>query len=124
MIHWFAVALGGALGTVARFAVNGWLHPVCGDRFPLPTLAINVSGSIVMGVFYVLIIERGVLPPEWRNFLMVGLLGGFTTFSAFSLEALALWQNGNLSLALAYIVASVLLSVGGLALAVFVTRLI
>ena len=124
MMHWLAVAVGGALGSMARFAVSGWLYPVYGDRFPLPTLAVNVSGSIAMGVFYVLVAERAALPAEWRSFLMAGLLGGFTTFSAFSLETLALWQNGHLSLAIAYIVASVLLSVGGLALAVFVTRLI
>ncbi|MFA5633167.1 MAG: fluoride efflux transporter CrcB [Porticoccaceae bacterium] len=124
MLAWFAVATGGALGALARFAVNGWLYPVYEARFPLPTLVINVGGSVVMGVLYVLIIERTALALEWRNFLMVGFLGAFTTFSTFSLEALALWQNGHLPLALAYIVASVFLSIGGLALAVFVTRLI
>ncbi len=124
MIHWLAVALGGALGSMARFAMNGWLYPVYEQRFPLATLVVNVSGSIAMGMFYVLIIERGALPPEWRNILMVGFIGAFTTFSTFSLEALALWQNGHLPLALAYIVASVVLCLGGLALAVFITRLI
>lgn len=124
MMQWLAVASGGALGAMARFAVNGWLYPVYEHRFPLATLVINVSGSVLMGVFYVLVIERGVLAPEWRNFVMVGMLGAFTTFSTFSLEAMALWQNGHLPLALAYIVASVVLSLGGLTLAVIVTRLI
>lgn len=123
MHGWLAVAIGGALGAVARHAVNGWLAPLQGDHFPLSTLLVNLTGSIAMGVLYVLVIERGILSLEWRYFAMVGLLGAFTTFSAFSLDVLALWQNGQLLLALAYIVASVVLSVGGLALAVFVTRL-
>lgn len=123
MHGWLAVAIGGALGAVARHAVNGWLAPLQGDRFPLSTLLVNLTGSIAMGVLYVLVIERGILSLEWRYFAMVGLLGAFTTFSAFSLDVLALWQNGQFLLALAYIVASVVLSVGGLALAVFVTRL-
>lgn len=124
MIHWFAVALGGALGAVSRYAVNGLLFPLYGHKFPLATLVINVGGSLLMGVFYVLIIERGVLSPEWRNFLMVGILGAFTTFSTFSLDAMALWQNGHLLLALAYVLGSVVLSLAGLALAITLTRLI
>ena len=124
MIHLLAVALGGALGALGRYGVNGLLFPVMGERFPLGTLAVNVTGSILMGILYVLIIEKAALAPEWRNFLMVGFLGAFTTFSTFSLDALALWQNGQLSLALTYVVASVVLCILGLALAVFLTRLI
>ena len=124
MIHWLAVALGGALGAVARFAVNGLLFPVFGHRFPLATLVINVAGSLVMGLLYVLILERGLLNPEWRNFLMVGVLGAFTTFSAFSLDAAALWQNGHLFLACSYVLASVTLSLGALVLAIHLTRLL
>ncbi|HEY8385110.1 MAG TPA: CrcB family protein, partial [Porticoccaceae bacterium] len=73
---------------------------------------------------YVLIIERGLLDPEWRNFLMVGVLGAFTTFSAFSLDAAALWQNGHLLLASGYVLASVALSLGALLLAIYLTRLL
>ncbi|HLS98601.1 MAG: fluoride efflux transporter CrcB [Porticoccaceae bacterium] len=124
MIHWLAVAAGGALGALARYGVNGLLFPLFGHKFPLGTLVINVAGSLAMGVCYVLIIERGLLDPEWRNFLMVGVLGAFTTFSAFSLDAAALWQNGHLLLACGYVLASVALSLGALVLAIHLTRLL
>jgi len=121
---WLAVALGGALGALGRYGANGLLFSLAAGRFPLGTLVVNVSGSIAMGVLYVLIIEKGILPAEWRNLLMVGFLGAFTTFSAFSLDALALWQNGHLLLALAYVFGSLILCLGGIALAIFITRLI
>ncbi|MFA5493813.1 MAG: CrcB family protein [Porticoccaceae bacterium] len=124
MTPWLLVALGGAFGAVGRFAVNGLLFPLFGPRFPFATLVINAAGSLLMGVCYVLIIERGVLAGEWRDLLMVGVLGAFTTFSAFSLDAVALWQNGHLLLALGYVLASVILSIGGLALAIYFTRLL
>ncbi len=124
MWHLLAVALGGALGALARYGVGGLLFPLAGNRFPVATLSVNVAGSVLMGVCYVLIIDRGVLPPEWRNFLMVGFLGAFTTFSTFSLDALALWQNGHLLLALCYVLLSLILCLGGIALAIFLTRLI
>jgi len=118
-----AIAFGGALGALGRYGVNGLIYPLMGGKFPLATLVVNVSGSILMGIFYVLIIEKGAIAPEWRNFMMVGLLGAFTTFSTFSLDALALWQNGHLLLALAYIFLSVALCLAGIALAIYITRL-
>jgi len=124
MTHLLAVALGGALGALGRYGVNGLIFPVMGDRFPLGTLSVNVLGSILMGIFYVLIIDKAVFPEEWRNFLMVGFLGAFTTFSTFSLDALALWQNGHLLLAMGYILSSVVLCLMGISLAIFITRLI
>lgn len=124
MNSWLAVALGGALGAVGRFGVNGLIYPLSGDHFPLGTLVVNVLGSVLMGICYVLIIDKALLPMEWRNFLMVGFLGAFTTFSTFSLDAMALWQNGHLFLAFSYILASVILCLAGAALAIFLTRLI
>lgn len=120
-LHWFAVAAGGALGAVGRYAVNGLLFPYMG-KFPFGTLTVNTLGSVLMGVAYVLIVEKGLLPDEWRDFLMVGFLGAFTTFSTFSLDALALWQNGHLSLAAAYILLSLLLCLAGVSLAIMLTR--
>ena len=124
MIHLMAVALGGALGALGRYGVNGLVYPVMGDRFPLGTLVVNVAGSMIMGVLYVLIIEKAALPAELRNLLMVGFLGAFTTFSTFSLDALALWQNGHLLLGLFYVLATLILCLAGIALAIFLTRLI
>lgn len=123
-MQWLAVALGGALGAMGRFAVNAVIFPVFSDRFPLGTLIVNVVGSLLMGVCYVLIIERGVLPPELRNLLMVGFLGAFTTFSTFSLDTLALWQNGHLALAAAYVVLNVVLCLAGTLGAIVLTRLL
>ncbi len=107
---------------MARFGVNALVYPVMGDKFPLGTLVVNVAGSLLMGIFYVLIVEKALLPPELRNLLMVGFLGAFTTFSTFSLDALALWQNGHLSQALAYVFGSVILSLLGVFCAISLTR--
>ena len=122
-MQWLAVAFGGALGAMGRFAVNSALMPIFGARFPLGTLIVNVAGSILVGFFYVLIIERGVLPAEWRNFVIVGFLGAFTTFSAFSLDTLTLWQNGQFILAVAYVALNIVLCLAGTLGAIILTRL-
>ena len=133
MLQWLAVALGGALGAMARFAVNGLLAPTVErlpaggfamGAFPIGTLSVNVLGSVLIGVAYVLLVEKALLPPQWRDFLMVGFLGAFTTFSTFSLDALALWQNGQLPLAVAYVVLSLLLCLTGAFLAIILTRML
>ncbi len=121
-MQWLAVAGGGALGALARFGVSALVAPLAGTRFPLATLVINVSGCIAMGVLYVLIVERAALPPEWRNFLMIGFLGAYTTFSAFSLDALALWQNGHPALAALYVGLSVMLCLAGTLGGLLLTR--
>lgn len=123
-MQWLAVACGGALGALARFGANALLFPVAGNRFPLATLIINVSGCIAMGVIYVLVVDRGTLTGEWRNFLMIGFLGAYTTFSAFSLDALALWQNGHLALAALYVALSVILCLAGTLGGIVLTRML
>lgn len=92
-----AVAVGGALGSLARhFTVNGlaaWL----GRTFPYGTLAVNVTGSFLMGLALSLLVQRGLLGEPWRAGLIVGVLGGFTTFSAFSIETVNLMIEGALA---------------------------
>jgi len=107
MMSWLAIALGGAIGAVGRYALSGWANETFSSRFPVGTLFVNVLGSFVMGLCYVLIVERGILPSAWRPFVMTGLLGAFTTFSTYSLDALSLWQSGYVSLAIGYILVSV-----------------
>jgi CrcB protein len=124
MMQLVAVAVGGALGALGRYGVNGLLYPISDSKFPLGTLAVNVIGSFMMGLLYVMIVEKGVLPAEWRNFLMVGFLGAFTTFSTFSLDVLALFEGGHYSLGLVYLLLSLALCVGGIALAIFLARLL
>jgi len=108
-MQWLAIALGGALGSVARFAVVGYLTPLLNFKFPIGTFAVNMVGSLLIGIAYVLLVEKTTLAVEWRLFFITGLLGGFTTFSAFSLEMLQLWQEGHLGTAMAYAGSSLIL---------------
>ncbi|MDR4305264.1 fluoride efflux transporter CrcB [Chelatococcus sambhunathii] len=115
MISILFVALGGALGSVARYGVNVWTMRAFGPGFPWGTLTVNVVGGLVMGLLAALFALRAQAPMEARLFLMTGVLGGFTTFSAFSLDAVALWERGEVGVAAAYVAASVVLSIGALA---------
>lgn len=114
------VALGGALGAVARFMTVAAVARVLGNGFPSGTLAVNVAGSFLMGVLFVWLEQRGLM--RLAPLLMAGVLGGFTTFSAFSLDVLRLWQGGQVGLAGAYIAASVVLSVLALAAGVWLMQ--
>lgn len=106
------VALGGAAGSVARYGVNRAALAAFGPGTPLPTLAVNIAGSFAMGVLAAIMVQRG---QDWSSLLMTGLLGGFTTFSAFSLDAVGLWARGQHGQAAAYVAASVVLSIAALA---------
>lgn len=101
MNAWLAVFLGGGLGCVLRFAVVRWATALGAVSFPWGTLAVNVSGSLLAGVAYALLVERFDAATEWRALFMTGFLGGFTTFSAFSLETVRLAEEGQLAAAAA-----------------------
>ena len=122
-MNWIAVAIGGALGAMARYGVSTLVFDASSQRFPYATLSVNVLGSFLMGILFVVIAEKGLLPPEMRSILMVGFLGAFTTFSTFSLDALGLWQNGLLLLALVYALGTVVLCLAAISVAVWLTRL-
>ncbi|MDQ7775584.1 fluoride efflux transporter CrcB [Paracoccus aminovorans] len=107
MKHTFLqVALGGALGSMARYGVNILAGRVTG--LPLGTLTVNIAGCFAMGLLASVLALRG--GQHLAPLLLTGVLGGFTTFSAFSLDTLTLWQRGAAGLALGYVAASVLLS--------------
>jgi CrcB protein len=106
----FAIALGGAIGATARFAAVHAIVALAGTDWPWGTLAVNVIGSFAIGVLMEPLAARFADSPELRGFLITGILGGFTTFSAFSLETIALLQRGALGPAMAYVGASVVLS--------------
>jgi CrcB protein len=109
------VAAGGAIGASLRFLVVRWAGHALGLAFPYGTLIVNVAGSLAMGVAAVMMMER--FPGSWGRFspfLMTGILGGFTTFSAFSLDALFLIERGRNLAAASYIGGSVMLSILGL----------
>ncbi|MFX4221227.1 MAG: fluoride efflux transporter CrcB [Thalassobaculum sp.] len=106
-----AVALGGALGAVARYKTIGWLAHLMGHGFPWGTLAVNVIGSFAMGVLVELGALKLNLSGEMRAFLAVGFLGAFTTFSTFSLDVATLWERGDVMMTGVYVAASAALSI-------------
>jgi CrcB protein len=109
-----AVAAGGALGSVARYLVGVGSGKLFGVEFPWGTLIINIAGSFLIGVFVELFALKWDLPQSARVFLTVGICGGFTTFSTFSLDSYVLLEHGDLWPAAGYVVASVVLSIGAL----------
>jgi CrcB protein len=117
------VVLGSALGGLARYWLVLATFPLFGPVFPWATVLINILGSFVIGLFGALTMEgRWAVPAEVRAFVMVGLCGGFTTFSSFSLQTLELIQKGRVELALANIGVSVLLCLGAVALGYWLGR--
>lgn len=122
MNQWLAVAVGGALGSMARFGLSGWVAGWLGNRFPYATLLVNLLGCLLMGILVVLLSERWAVAPQWRAFALVGLLGGFTTFSSFSLEAYTLLRLQQWLAAFFYLAGSLLLGLLALAAGIALAR--
>jgi CrcB protein len=116
------VFIGAGLGGLLRHIMNIWITALVGTGFPYGILAINVIGSTVMGLVAGWFAFRGAAAPELRLFLVTGVLGGFTTFSAFSLDTALLIERGEAVLALAYVVGSVALSILGLFIGLWAMR--
>lgn len=108
-----AIGVGGALGSILRYTLSTAAHRIVSTTFPIGTLVVNVLGSIAIGVLYVWLIERFGARPEMRAFLIVGVLGGFTTFSSFSLETVTLLMQASYGRAALNVAASVLLCLLG-----------
>ncbi|WP_309661313.1 CrcB family protein [Sphingomonas sp.] len=120
---YFLVFVGGGFGSVLRFATYHaarlWLPP----SFPWGTLVVNVLGGVAAGALAGWILSRSIGGADSISlFLMTGLLGGFTTFSAFSVDAVLLWQRGEPATAFAYVAASVLLAIGGVVAGMSIVR--
>jgi CrcB protein len=122
-MHWLLVFVGGGLGAIARHGINRAGLALLGPGFPWWTLAVNVTGSFVIGLLAGLFgaWETG---HNMRLFLITGVLGGFTTFSAFSLDALTLWERGAFQEAGLYVLGSVILSLLAAAVGLMATRAI
>ncbi|NWK72874.1 fluoride efflux transporter CrcB [Acinetobacter sp. SwsAc6] len=114
-MNWLLVALGGAIGASLRYGTGLWLYKPSG-LFPWSTWVINLLGCFIAGIFFALTQKYPVLQQETRLFVMVGILGGFTTFSSFGLETFQLLKQAQTSIALLYVGSSVVLGVVLLAL--------
>lgn len=116
------VALGGALGSLARYAVGLWIYERTGTRFPYGTFVINVSGCFIIGFALTVLDERMGLPPAWRLAIPIGFVGAYTTFSTFEYETLRLAQHGQALSGLLYVVLSVVLGYGAVWLGMTAAR--
>jgi len=117
------VAIGAAIGGVARYLIGGWLASLLGPDFPWGTVFVNVTGSFVIGVVLVLV-QGGALPAGARPFVAVGILGGYTTFSTYSYETLELMTDGNYGVAVINVFVQLVLGLIGVYLGVVLGRLI
>lgn len=122
MTQMMAIAAGGAIGALLRYWTSLAVHSRLGSGFPYGTLMVNVLGSLLMGFLYIWLIERIAAGATLRAFLLIGVLGAFTTFSTFSMETLNLVEGGQLGKALLNVVVSVTVCMIAAALGVFAAR--
>jgi CrcB protein len=113
-MNYVLVFIGGGLGSTLRYIINIVSPRLLGTAFPYHTFIINITGSIIMGLIAGYLAFKGDASQAWRLFLMTGVLGGYTTFSAFSLDAVLLYERGAIGLALFYVLGSVVFSIAGL----------
>ena len=109
MEKYLIVLLGSGLGGLCRYVIGNWIMVQYGGRFPLGTMIVNISGSFLVGLLMVLLTERLQLNPNWRLFLIIGVLGGYTTFSSFEYETLQAVRDGARWMGLLYVTGSVVL---------------
>jgi CrcB protein len=119
-----AITVGGALGALSRFWATNLANLLFGTDFPYGILIVNIAGSFAIGIVFILVVERSLLPTFLGAGLMVGFLGAFTTFSTFSLQALGLIESGRFFAAAMYIAGSVIICILAAALGMLIARLI
>ncbi|HKE10583.1 MAG TPA: fluoride efflux transporter CrcB [Myxococcota bacterium] len=122
-MRWLLLFIGGGIGTILRYQVSGLVQGLLGFTFPWGTFVVNATGCLAIGIFATLADERGMLGSPARLFLMVGVTGGYTTFSTFGLETWRLLQTGDWLPALANVVGSVVVGLLGLVIGVVLGRL-
>jgi CrcB protein len=123
MQNYVLVFLGGGLGAAARYWLSGWVPGKIESDLPLGTLAVNILGCFLIGLLMSAFEERFLTQPSLRVFLTVGILGGFTTFSTFSFETVALIRDGEVLFATMNILVSIVTCIGGTAMGMYIGRL-
>ncbi len=116
------VAMGGTAGALARYGLSLWFGSKWNHSFPLGTFVINITGSFLLGLLNVFVLERTVLSPGWRLGLGVGFLGAYTTFSTFTYEAMVLLEEGSYLTALGYVGLSAVLGLLAAYLGMYLAR--
>ena len=122
MTQVLAIAAGGAIGALLRYWVSSAVQNRTTSVFPYGTLTVNVVGSLLIGFLYIWLIERLAVGPAVRAFMLIGVLGAFTTFSTFSMETLNLMESGHLGKALVNMLVSVIVCTGAAGLGVLAAR--
>lgn len=117
-----SVALGGAIGSVLRYYVAGWFQNRLGASFPYGTLIVNVSGAFLIGLLMTAFLEHFDASPQWRLFLVIGVLGGYTTFSSLTWEAYQLIRSGSVIASILYAGGSFAAGFTGLLAGVWIAR--
>jgi CrcB protein len=120
----FSVAIGGGLGAVLRYLVQGWTQNRLGASFPYGTLLVNISGALLIGLLMTVFLEHAEISPQWRVFLVIGVLGGYTTFSSLTWEAYQLFAVGSVAQGCLYVGGSFFGGMIGLLAGVILGRLI
>lgn len=123
MMKFLLLGLGGGVGTILRYIVGGLDYKFSHGAFPIGTLVVNVTGSFIIGFLWGFF-DRFVFPPNLRLFLFIGVLGGYTTFSTFSLETFNLMRNGEYLIALLNTLLSVILSIIAVFLGYFLSKMV
>lgn len=124
MSYYLAIALGGSAGAMSRYWLTNLVQDINRTDFPWGTFLVNVAGSLLIGIFFVVFAEKVQLDNQWRPLVIVGFLGAMTTFSSFSIEALLLFEQGLYNTALLYIVSSVLVCLFAAFVGMQATRLL
>jgi CrcB protein len=118
------VGVGGGVGAIARYTLGLWIAERLGTTFPWGTLIINIMGSLLIGIILTVLTEKVIADPAWRLLLVVGFLGGYTTFSSYTFEALTLATAGEWLLALAYVLGSNVVGLLAVVLGAMVAQLV